>query len=107
MLLFGIAALLVPAAPQSGVRIGLLLIGLGCAPIYPTIIHETPQNFGVTNLQAVIGLQMATAYVGSTLAPPLFGVLSSSFGVASYLVFLLSFAGLMMVVLLWRNHQLG
>ncbi|MET3644551.1 MFS transporter [Streptococcus gallinaceus] len=55
--------------------IGLLLVGLGCAPIYPCIIHSTPHHFGKDRSQAVIGVQMASAYVGTTVLPPLFGLL--------------------------------
>ena len=52
-------------------------MGLGCAPIYPCIIHSTPANFGAESSGAIIGIQMAGAYVGSTFAPPLFGLLGS------------------------------
>ena len=56
---------------------GLVILGLGCAPIYPAIIHSTPVNFGRRNSQAIIGIQMAAAYTGSTFAPPLFGAISA------------------------------
>jgi fucose permease len=56
---------------------GLVVLGLGSAPIYPAIIHSTPVNFGRRNSQAIIGIQMAAAYTGSTLAPPAFGVLAT------------------------------
>jgi len=78
----GIGALLV-ALPFGGVGfavVGLLLTGLGSGPIYPAIIHSTPVNFGRENSQAIIGIQMASAYLGSTLAPPLFGFLSAGTG---------------------------
>ena len=52
---------------------GLVLVGLGCAPIYPSIIHSTPIRFGADKSQALIGVQMASAYVGSCLMPPVFG----------------------------------
>lgn len=52
--------------------IGLILIGLGCAPIYPSMIHETPSRFGKTASQSIMGLQMAFAYIGSTFMPPYF-----------------------------------
>lgn len=55
---------------------GFVVIGLGCAPVYPSIIHSTPQHFGTENSQAIIGIQMASAYLGSTLMPPLFGLLA-------------------------------
>jgi fucose permease len=56
---------------------GFFLIGLGCAPIYPSLLHETPVNFGSENSQAIMGIQMACAYVGSTFMPPLFGMIAS------------------------------
>ena len=58
----------------------LLFMGLGCAPIYPAIIHSTPHNFGAENTSALIGKQMAAAYIGSLSLPPLFGVLAKGFG---------------------------
>ena len=59
---------------------GLLLMGLGCAPIYPCVIHSTPAHFGAENSQAIIGVQMASAYVGICLMPPLYGIVSSLVG---------------------------
>ena len=53
-----------------------MIFGLGCAPVYPSIIHSTPANFGKENSQAIIGVQMASAYVGSTFMPPLFGLIA-------------------------------
>ena len=58
----------------------LLLSGLGCAPIYPAIIHSTPRNFGAENTSGLIGKQMAAAYIGSMSFPPFFGVLAKIFG---------------------------
>ena len=58
----------------------LLLSGLGCSPIYPAIIHSTPRNFGAENTSALIGKQMAAAYIGSMSFPPFFGVLAKIFG---------------------------
>lgn len=58
----------------------LLLSGLGCAPIYPAIIHSTPRNFGAENTSALIGKQMAAAYIGSMSFPPFFGILAKIFG---------------------------
>jgi fucose permease len=55
--------------------VGLILIGLGCAPIYPAMLHETPSRFGSEMSQGIMGVQMATAYVGSTFMPPLFGII--------------------------------
>ena len=66
--------------PVEAALAGCVVIGLGCAPIYPSIIHATPANFGADRSQAVIGMQMASAYTGSTFMPPLFGVLSARLG---------------------------
>lgn len=57
--------------------ISFVIIGLGCAPVYPCIIHSTPKNFGAENSQGIIGIQMASAYVGSTFMPPIFGLLAN------------------------------
>ena len=59
---------------------GLFLLGLGCAPIYPCIIHATPSNFGAKNSAAIIGIQMASAYIGSTFISPLFGLVGGAVG---------------------------
>lgn len=67
---------------------GLVIAGLGCAPIYPSIIHSTPENFGKENSQAIIGLQMAGAYVGTTFMPPLFGLIASKISIGLYPVYL-------------------
>lgn len=72
----------VASIPVMLALVGLVLMGLGCAPIYPGIIHSTPAHFGKDCSQAMIGLQMACAYVGSCFLPPLFGVLARSVSVA-------------------------
>jgi fucose permease len=78
----GIITLFLPLG-NSAQFIGLFMVGLGCAPIYPSLIHETPANFGKKYSQAIIGIQMGTAYVGTTIMPPIFGWLASylSFGI--------------------------
>ena len=75
---FGIFLLFTPWS-RSLVLPALILIGLGCAPVYPSVIHSTPYNFGVEHSSALIGAQMASAYVGTLIMPPLFGVLGRSF----------------------------
>ena len=72
----GVLLLLIPG-PQILPLAGLILVGLGCAPVYPSVIHSTPHHFGAERSQALIGVQMASAYVGTTLMPPLFGWLSA------------------------------
>ncbi|EOL45502.1 hypothetical protein RV11_GL000061 [Enterococcus phoeniculicola] len=74
---------------------GLIVIGIGCAPIYPAIIHSTPENFGKEHSQAVIGIQMAFAYVGTTFMPPLFGLIAAKFSIGLYPLFLLVFVIIM------------
>ena len=89
----GIVVLVLPFG-NSTLLPGLFLIGFGCAPIYPSLLHETPKNFGEENSQAIIGIQMASAYVGITIMPPIFGWL------ASYMSFniLPAFIGIILVI---------
>lgn len=76
LLALGCIFMMIPAGSTlSG--IGLVVCGLGCAPIYPNIIQDTPVNYGTENSQAAIGVQMAFAYVGSTFLPSIFGALAS------------------------------
>lgn len=84
----GVLALLLPLG-QTAALAGLLLVGLGCAPVYPCIIHSTPEHFGAENSQALIGVQMASAYTGTLLMPPLFGLIANHVTVALYPVYLL------------------
>lgn len=77
----GIAAMILPGSSILAMA-GLILIGLGCAPIYPCVIHSTPAHFGADKSQAIIGVQMAFAYIGILAMPPLFGVLASRISVA-------------------------
>lgn len=67
---------------------GLVLIGLGCAPIYPSIIHSTPAHFGAEKSQAIIGVQMASAYIGTSFMPPLFGLIANHVSIALFPAFL-------------------
>lgn len=73
----------------------LVALGLGCAPIYPSLLHATPANFGAENSQSIMGMQMACAYVGSTFMPPVFGWLAGWAGLRLYPVYLLFFVLLM------------
>lgn len=98
VLIFGIIVLLIPVKSYEAAFVAFLIIGLGCAPIYPCIIHSTPNNFGAENSGAIIGIQMASAYVGSTFIPPLFGLLGNSAGFAIMPIFLLAFFTLMIIM---------
>ena len=103
ILTFGILLLMIPAA--SGVAIaGFIVIGFGCGPIYPCIIHSTPYNFGAENSGAIIGIQMASAYVGSTFMPPLFGLLGNiiSFSILPVYIFIFFLLMIVMTELTFR-----
>ena len=71
----GVVILFLPLGASVSLA-GFVMIGLGCAPIYPCLIHSTPDHFGADKSQAIIGIQMACAYVGSSLMPPLFGLIA-------------------------------
>ncbi|MGP1588259.1 MAG: MFS transporter [Treponemataceae bacterium] len=88
----GIILLALPLNSNFPALTGLIIIGLGCAPIYPSIIHATPANFGKENSQAIVGIQMASAYAGSTFMPPLFGLIASHIGIVLYPFYLIIFA---------------
>ena len=77
----GVLIMLLPLG-KDGAMAGLTLMGFGCAPIYPCIIHSTPEHFGEENSQALVGVQMASAYVGVCCMPPLFGILANGIGVS-------------------------
>lgn len=94
---FGIITLLLPLGEYISL-IGLIMIGLGCAPIYPCIIHSTPEHFGADKSQAIIGVQMASAYVGTLLMPPLFGLIAEHINISLYPVYLFIVLILMFVM---------
>ena len=94
----GILALALPVRSYAAAFAAFLVIGLGCAPIYPCIVHSTPYNFGAENSGAIIGIQMASAYVGSTFIPPLFGLLGNAISFSIMPLYLLVFFALMIVM---------
>ena len=83
LIALGIVLILLPAG-QNVLFAGLITVGLGCAPVYPCIIHETPANFGRALSLAMTGVQMAFAYIGSCLMPPIFGLLAQYVSPALY-----------------------
>lgn len=83
----GCLTLLLPINGQVALG-GLILVGLGCAPIYPCVIHSTPAHFGEERSQALVGVQMASAYTGTCLMPPIFGMIASHISVVLFPVFL-------------------
>ena len=94
----GLILLFIPSDDYALAIAAFVIIGLGCAPIYPSIIHSTPGNFGAENSGAIIGIQMASAYVGSTFVPPLFGLLGKKLGFEIMPIYLLVFVALMIVM---------
>ena len=93
----GILPILLPLGSAALVT-GLVTVGLGCAPIYPSVIHETPLNFGRSLSMALTGVQMAAAYVGNVVFPPLFGLLAQYISISLYPWYLLAALVLMAVM---------
>ena len=90
--LFGILLVFLPAESYVVTAIGFVIVGTGMGPVYPAIQHMAPTNFGTRYSAAVIGLQMASAYIGSTFMPMVFGHLQQALGIAIMPVYLLIFA---------------
>lgn len=97
----GIVIMLLPFGPSISLA-GLISIGLGCAPIYPCIIHSTPTHFGADKSQAMIGVQMASAYVGTCIMPPIFGILANYISAALLPVFLTG----LLLLMFWMHEAL-
>ena len=98
ILICGILVLFLPIASYQAAFAAFLVIGFGCAPIYPCIVHSTPSNFGAENSGAIIGIQMASAYIGTTFIPPIFGILGNSIGFFILPLYLLVFVALMITM---------
>lgn len=96
----GILTLFLPG-PAFLSLAGLILIGLGCAPVYPCIIHSTPARFGADKSQAVIGVQMASAYIGTCIMPPIFGLIASHISVGLFPLYLL-----LILIIMFIMHEL-
>ena len=97
-MLLGILFIGLPWNTSITALIGLIIAGLGAAPVYPSIIHSTPGNFGKENSHAIIGIQMACAYVGSTFMPPVFGFIAENITIALYPLYLVFFVLLMFIM---------
>lgn len=97
--LTGVGILLVALPLSNNVLFaGLALMGMGCAPIFPSLLHETPNNFGQAQSQLLMGMQMASAYIGATLMPPLVGLLAQKVSVALYPLYLMALLLLMVLM---------
>lgn len=94
----GVILIALPLENDTLALAGLVIAGFGSAPIYPAIIHSTPANFGPSKSHAIIGIQMASAYLGATLAPPLFGFLGQAVGMWLFPFYLAALAALMLVM---------
>lgn len=101
-ILLGIVMIMLPL-PLVATLLGFVLVGLGCAPIFPSMQHATPDHFGMEHAQDLIGLQMAAAYIGTLLLPPLFGFLAERFS----LVFLPGFLGFYVVIMSISTKRLS
>ena len=106
LILIGIILMCLPLGHQVALM-GLVTIGLGCAPIYPCIIHSTPSNFGKDKSQAIIGVQMASAYVGNLLMPPLFGIIANHISVIVFPIYLLLILIVMVVMHIKLNKSVS
>ena len=98
IIIFGTMLVFVPISSTVAL-IGLIIIGFGCAPIYPAVIHSTPDNFGKENSQAIIGIQMAAAYTGITFMPMLFGFIASVTNIAIFPLYLLIITLFMLIMI--------
>ncbi len=93
----GIVLLTLPLG-QVMTGVGLVMVGVGCAPVYPALLHETPDNFGEDLSQAIMGMQMACAYVGTMVMPSLFGMISGKAGIRLYPFYLLGIVAVMVLM---------
>lgn len=93
----GIVLMVLPFGHWTAL-VGLIIVGLGCAPVYPCVIHSTPANFGPEKSQAVVGVQMASAYVGSMLAPAVFGFLANHISIKLFPIYLFIMLFLMFIM---------
>lgn len=103
VMILGILVLLLPLPNNIALVAGFVIIGLGCAPIYPCVIHSTPHYFGADKSQAIVGMQMASAYIGSMLMPAIFGFIGQNVSMSllpAYLIILLSIMAFMHMQLL-------
>ena len=100
IIFIGIIIMVLPFG-QAVSLIGFSLIGLGCAPVYPCIIHSTPEHFGADRSQAIIGVQMASAYIGTCLMPPLFGLIANHISIRLLPLYLL-----ILLILMTYMHEL-
>lgn len=105
VVLGSIVLMLLPVSGTWAALVGLVIAGLGAAPVYPAVIHATPDNFGKENSQAIIGIQMASAYIGTTFMPPVFGLMAQHISIGLYPYFLAVFTLLALFMTERLNHE--
>ena len=105
IIVLGIVMIAIPGLPVIISLAGCVVIGVGCAPVYPCIIHSTPSNFGAENSQAIIGVQMASAYTGTTIMPPIVGAAAGILGMWILPVFLIIFVASMTIMIEKMNKN--
>ena len=101
IILIGITMIIIPAS-NTLCLVGLAVAGLGCAPVYPCIIHSTPARFGADKSQAMIGVQMASAYTGTCLMPPLFGLIAEHINIALFPLYV----GVLLILMIVMHEYL-
>lgn len=106
IILLGILLVAIPSSEDMPALVGLIVIGFGCAPIYPAILHSMPIYFGKANSQAIMGVQMAFGYIGIVAMPPLFGLLAQYINIGIYWAYLLIFAVLMLISSELLNYKM-
>ena len=104
LIVLGILLIMVPTVDFI-LLCGFFMIGLGCAPIFPSLLHDTPENFGAEMSQSMMGLQMASAYIGITVMPPLFGLLGQHISMSLMPVYLMVIA-IVMIVMVERLNRI-
>jgi fucose permease len=100
-ILLGVVLLFLPGNAFS--LVGLLLVGMGCAPIYPSMLHETPARFGKENSSRLMGIQMASAYIGLTVIPPLVGLIASRWSLKVFPFALL----ILLLLMVWGSERVN
>ncbi|MBR3836825.1 MAG: MFS transporter [Clostridia bacterium] len=105
LMALGVLMILIPVKSATLALVGLMVAGVGGAPYYPALIHSTPDHFGRENSHAIVGLQMASAYTGSALAPPVFGFLAQGISLTLYPWYLALFVILMGTLTEQANHR--
>lgn len=98
VMLSGVVMIILPLPTAVLSLAGLVVAGIGAAPVYPSVIHSTPEHFGKQNSHAIVGIQMASAYTGTTLMPPLFGLIAEHISVAIYPFYLAAFVALVLIM---------